>query len=149
MSVEFFSLSTTNGICYIGKDKSDIEAKAAAKINSNIDKIIIEYDPSERAVYSLDRSDKIYKINLDSHTQNIVYEFTGQYSAKEISSVALDWVTKNLYFFHDKTLSLINLNNPSKRPITFMRYGSQNLIVKVFPTEVYLVLVDADSKYAI
>lgn len=114
-----------------------------------------EYDQREHTVYAVKQTfHQIYKeifniqrIDLDRKKESTVFELLSERNNERIYSIALDWVTKNLYYTDDKELGILNVDNPSKSPkslYTFKeKYLNTNLhvnVVRVFPNQGYLVV---------
>lgn len=103
--------------------------------------LMIEYDSRENALYRIDGSNEIWKIGLDNKEKTVVYELPAAYLDGSIENIALDWITKNLYFFHEGDLKVLNLKNSTRGPkILIPFHYFYPATVKVFPKEGYLIV---------
>lgn len=108
------------------------------------------YDSHDRTHYCFDDWNKIWKIDLKKTERNIAYVLSNRFFDTPSDQPGevwldypdLDWVTKNLYFFHNGSLQILNLKDSSKPPKSLVseKKRSSNLIVKVLPNDGYIVV---------
>lgn len=125
------------GICHIGKHKSTPEF--LTKLSVFDIRLVMKYDPLDRVIYWL-RDSQLQKITLDTKDQSPLNASfpSGFAEFGKYVSMSLDWITKNLFFVHDKYVHVIDLKNISKgSKKLFTPY--HNGAVEVFPDEGYLV----------
>lgn len=85
MSLEFSWISPyknirnqLNKVCYFKNSTEYSEAESVTNPYSNFNPLI-DYDPTDRVVYKLDNSNKIWIINLDNRKKRVVYELPDSY----------------------------------------------------------------------
>lgn len=100
-----------------------------------------EYDSQDRVIYIAIKNE-IKKITFNNKKQKTIAKFlNGRFSGESIDTIALDWVTKNLYVTHHGSIILLNARDTSKEPKTlhvFQENNSRHPVI-VFPNSGYLV----------
>lgn len=124
------------GLCYSSNKTQEFELVTSSVSNEYR---VMDYDFQEREIYSIDSdSNNIVKINSVSKDQSVVY--TSSLKGFDVESLGLDWITKNLYFFYDGILKVLDLKDKSKPPKSLLTFDHYLAEVKVFPDEGYLVV---------
>lgn len=116
----------------------------------SLQKNLYTFDSYTRVLYEGHNHD-VKKVLLDVDDDKYpVYKFLAkpQEEGKTLESVALDWVTKNLYVASRKFVKLVNLLDISKpvKIVHTFKNTSFYPIVKVFPNEAFLI-VKTSRKY--
>lgn len=132
---------TLDGLCLISSNET--KSKPIIQSLKNVLEFFT-YDPLDGDIYVFDTSRRVIKVNLENGEQKLVYDFETSlvFSRGEIHSVTLDWVTKNLFLFFNRNLTVIDLNDSSKYPKTLFSLENEKFTrpdLQVFPNDGYLV----------
>lgn len=126
------------GLCGIKCNDSNLAtlvAKPASFLGHKL-----EYDRSNHIIYK-NSKDFIEKILLDGEVLKVNRNDL-HVPMRGILSIALDWVTQNLYFMIDNSIRVISLSDKSKpmKTILTLREKVEDPVLKVHPNRGYLFL---------
>lgn len=121
------------GICLLGK-YNDV-GKLVLELDSTSHNKF-EYDIGENTMYRR-YFNGIQKINLNEKKTTTLFELN---LPTDLESIALDWVTKNIYVVHDDSVKIVNVRDTTKSPKTLWSFGrgKHAAKIKVFPNAGYL-----------
>lgn len=132
-----------SGLCNLGKNDTKGRLMMDTSISAFEDSF--EFDSYTNEIYVVSKNrfeNEIYKVQLDESLRSYLFSFpTDESSIEPFGSIALDWVTKNIYAIHEGAIKVFNVQGNLKIPRWIADVKSdKHPVIKIFPNEGYLVV---------